>query len=155
MTDTVKLYNEHDNLTGRDGGPYLDQVEAIEAEKRRAVVEGREPADLSKPHLLPATAGIPLVTAAQLVASSGSSNLPSQERFNPLADAVTAAALNDDFPVNVHSEREDIASPVDDNNGVDPANPTVGSAAPKDDEPVDTDNDDQNHYDDDQKNLGL
>lgn len=58
-----RLYNSNDGLTGRDGGPYLDQVEVEAAEKRRAVVEGRD-ADLDNP---PATAGIQLNTASQMI----------------------------------------------------------------------------------------
>lgn len=74
MSDSTNLYNPNDNVTGRDGGPYLDEVEAREAEKRRAVIEDREP-DLDNP---PPTAGIPLNTGARQVAVMGVNNLPSQ-----------------------------------------------------------------------------
>lgn len=57
------LYNPNDRLTGRDGGPYLDQVQAREAEVIRAAKEDREP-DFDK---VPADAGIQLSTAAQLL----------------------------------------------------------------------------------------
>lgn len=57
------LYNPNDRLTGRDGGPYLDIVQAQADEVIRAKREGREP-DLENP---PANAGIPLSTAAQLL----------------------------------------------------------------------------------------
>lgn len=57
------LYNPNDRLSGRDGGPYLDQVQAQADEVIRAKREGREP-DLDNP---PANAGIPLSTAAQLL----------------------------------------------------------------------------------------
>lgn len=57
------LYNPNDRLTGRDGGPYLDQVQAAQDEVYRAQREDREP-DLDNP---PANAGIPLSTAAQLL----------------------------------------------------------------------------------------
>lgn len=57
------LFNPNDRLTGRDGGPYLDQVMAQQDEILRAKREGREP-DLDNP---PANAGIPLSTAAQLI----------------------------------------------------------------------------------------
>lgn len=58
-----RLYNANDGVTGRDGGPYLDEVEVIRAEERRALVEDREP-DYDNP---PATAGIQLNTAAQMM----------------------------------------------------------------------------------------
>lgn len=57
------LYNPNDRLTGRDGGPYLDQVQAEQDEILRAKREGREP-DFEN---LQANAGIPLSTAAQLL----------------------------------------------------------------------------------------
>lgn len=72
---TQPLYNPNDSITGRDGGPYLDQEEAKYAEIRRAAVEGREP-DLENPG---ATAGIPLVNASQLLATATINNIPSQD----------------------------------------------------------------------------
>ena len=130
MADDVKLYNIHQGLTGRDGGPYLDQIERIEAEKRRAVVEGREPADLTKPDELPATAGTPLVTGAQLVFNANPASNPSMQSTDPVADAIGLAAAKDDYPVSVHSERADISSKADDYDAA--ANPTVGSRDPQD-----------------------
>lgn len=44
----VDLYDANKGKTPRTGGPYLDEIEAEEAEKRRAKVEGREP-DLENP----------------------------------------------------------------------------------------------------------
>jgi hypothetical protein len=73
MADTIDLYIAADGLTGRDGGPYLDQEERRIAEERRAVVEDREP-DLENP---PATAGTVLVTASQLL-DAASVNAPSK-----------------------------------------------------------------------------
>jgi len=64
---TEPLYNPNDRFGDRDGGPYADQVEAIQAEKRRAGIEGREP---DYDNLQP-TAGIPAVTAAQLAVLNG------------------------------------------------------------------------------------
>lgn len=67
------LYNPNDSTTGRHGGTYLDLEEAKEAEKRRAAVEGRAPNfDNIEP-----TAGIPLVSAAQILATNTVNNLPS------------------------------------------------------------------------------
>jgi hypothetical protein len=121
-TKTVELYNPHDSLTGRDGGPYLDQVEAVEAERRRALVEDREP-DLDNP---PATAGIPLVTGGQLIAMSTSSNIPSQENtVNPISDALAGLAEKSDFPVNVHSTVE--VTDLSKAPAYDAANPTTVS----------------------------
>lgn len=129
----VNLYNPYDGVAGRDGGPYLDQVEAIEAEKIRAQIEGREP-DLDNP---PATAGQPLVTADQLLALNGTSNVPSQENSRVQAAALDKFATDEVFPVSVHSLRE--STPDEDadadaekpgahvNN---PANPTVTSSNP-------------------------
>ena len=77
------LYNPNDNVTGRDGGPYLDEVEARNAEARRAVVEDREP-DYDNP---PATAGIPLVTAGRQAHTVGVNNLPSQTHRYDLSNA--------------------------------------------------------------------
>lgn len=100
---TKNLYNPHQGLTGRDGGPYLDEEEARLAEIRRAKVEGREP-DLDNP---PATAGIPLVTAGQLVSQAlGVNSNPSQASYDPGAHAVELLAKNESFPVNPHSSRE-------------------------------------------------
>jgi cation transport regulator ChaB len=70
-----RLYNANDGVTGRDGGPYLDVVEAEEAEKRRAVVEDREP-DFDN---LPATAGIQLNSAAQMLYTEHINNAPSRQ----------------------------------------------------------------------------
>lgn len=73
-TQEQRLYNPNDNITGRDGGPYLDIEEAKAAERRRAEVEGREP-DFED---MPATAGIPLVPGPTLLATASVNNLPSQ-----------------------------------------------------------------------------
>ena len=78
MSRTVPLFNPNDGVTGRDGGPYLDQVEAALAEERRAAVEGRKP-DLENP---PAHAGIPLNTAGQQAFTVGVNNNPSQANRN-------------------------------------------------------------------------
>jgi hypothetical protein len=59
---TVKLYDANKGKTPRTGGPYLDEVQAEEAERRRAKAEGREP-DLDN---VPPYVGTQLVTAAQL-----------------------------------------------------------------------------------------
>lgn len=68
----VGFYNAQDGLKGRDGGPYLDHENRKAAEVRRAQQEQREPDDLNGP--LPADAGTLLVTAAQIVDNSYTSN---------------------------------------------------------------------------------
>lgn len=75
-TEKVKFYNQHDGLRGRDGGPYLDQVERESAEILRARAEGREP-DLEKAS---AVAGTPLVTINQV---------PDNTNANPSMSGVT------------------------------------------------------------------
>lgn len=65
LPDTVPVYNVNDGLTGRNGGPYLDEELAKEQERRNALREGREPdySDLTAaPH-----SGVQLVTADQLL----------------------------------------------------------------------------------------
>lgn len=102
------LYNANDGVTGRDGGPYLDEIEAREAEKRRAIVEGREP-DLDNP---PATAGIQLNTAAQMIYGPGPVLHPSQEhmQYNHAAVGFQAAADNDEILLTQRSEVPDAAT---------------------------------------------
>ena len=92
----VDLFNPNDNVTGRDGGPYLDEVEARNAEARRAVVEKREP-DFDNP---PATAGIPLLTGGRIAHVNGVNNLPSQAHRYDLsnADLVQGRADSDKEP---------------------------------------------------------
>lgn len=99
---TVNLYNPHDGLTGRDGGPYLDQEERRLAEIRRAAVEGREP-DLDNP---PATAGTPLVTAGQLVQMANPTSIPSQTAVNPEEQGLEKLAKDESFLVTPFSQRE-------------------------------------------------
>lgn len=91
----VKLYNVNDGLTGRDGGPYLDQIEMHDAETRRAFIEDRDP---DYKNLQP-TAGVQLVSAATLVNNAGANNVPSQDGSGALAKMVDLAAENTDFPV--------------------------------------------------------
>lgn len=85
-----KLYNPNDNITGRDGGPYLDLVEAEQAEKRRAQVEDRKPSED-----FVASAGIPLVTGEQLLPTASVNNLPSQNQFYGLGVADSVTLVND------------------------------------------------------------
>jgi hypothetical protein len=100
-SESVNLYNPHDGLTGRDGGPYLDQEERRLAEIVRAAKEDREP-DFDN---APATAGTALVTAGELVKMANPSSNPSQENADPYSLAVEALADNEDFPVDAFSTR--------------------------------------------------
>jgi hypothetical protein len=75
MADEKPLFNPNDGFTGRDGGPYLDEVQAQESERRRAVVEDREP-DLENPG---ANAGIALATAAEMLAKQNVNSAPSKQ----------------------------------------------------------------------------
>lgn len=97
MSDSgTPLFNPNDNVTGRDGGPYLDEVEARTAEARRAVVEDREP-DYDNP---PATAGLPLLPAGQMLGIVGVNNLPSQAGRYDLSnsDLIQKRADDEDNP---------------------------------------------------------
>lgn len=102
------LYNANDGVTGRDGGPYLDEVEALEAEKRRALVEGREP-NLDNP---PASTGIQLNTAAQMLYGAGPVLHPSQDHanFNHAAVGFQAAADDGDILLTQRGEIPDAAT---------------------------------------------
>lgn len=98
MAHGTALFNVNDGLTGRDGGPYLDREEQHEAERRRAIVEEREP-DYSQKT---ATAGTQLVTGPQLVLQTANTNhIPSQEGVNPLGDSLQKIAEDDSTPVEV------------------------------------------------------
>ena len=85
------LYNPNDGITGRDGGPYLDEVETVEAEKRRAVVEGRKP-DLTNP---PASAGIQLSTASQMLHAVEVNRPSKQHTMTDEAERMFTAAAKD------------------------------------------------------------
>lgn len=105
-TKDLGFYNPHDGVKGRDGGPYLDFVEREAAEKIRAQKEEREPVTDGS---TPAVAGTPLVTAAQLIDNSHTSNVSranapgfevavSDDTFGDndfLADPVSVLAVSD------------------------------------------------------------
>lgn len=116
-SDTVQLFNPNDGVTGRDGGPYLDQVEAVRAEQIRAQKENREP-DLVNP---PATAGIPLNTARQQLYTLEVNNLPSQSSRNVNDGEVflRASAESEDTLLTAHSDiPRDMVSGADSADGV-------------------------------------
>jgi len=97
-----RLYNANDGVTGRDGGPYLDLVEVEQAEKRRAVVEDREP-DFDNP---PSTAGIQLNSAAQMLYTENVNNLPSQQSRSTVRADERFDALHDDENVPLFATSE-------------------------------------------------
>lgn len=134
--DQVNLYNPHDGLTGRDGGPYLDQEERRLAEIVRAAKEDRKP-DFEN---APVTAGTPLVTASELVRMANPASIPSQSSTtDAMTNAVDSLAVNEDFPVSAHTSRDKtevekeafrLANSNDPHDN--PANPTVISEDDKD-----------------------
>ena len=84
------LFNVNDGPNGRDGGPYLDQVQQRDAEIARAAAEGREP-DFEN---MVSSPGVQLVTAEQLVKMH---HMQPSEQDKPLLDA-TAVLANVDNP---------------------------------------------------------
>lgn len=144
MGEATPLYNPNDRLTGRDGGPYLDQEEQRVAEERRARIEGRKP-DLKNP---PATAGIQLSTAAQMLATVDV-NVPSKtHETGPEADRMfRAAAKNKDTELQQISEIPDtVKEPL--KKGETPASANVF-------DPVNTDEDDDDEDEDEYFDLTL
>jgi hypothetical protein len=126
MATGTPLFNPNDGLTGRDGGPYLDQVEMQQAEERRAKVEEREP---DYDNLQP-TAGVPLVTAATLASTYNSTAIPSQSGRDPMAEVVNAVADNPDVgptPLATSPSTEEIEEVGEENPATEPQ--TSGSPA--------------------------
>lgn len=136
--EKVDLFNPHAGLTGRDGGPYLDQEERRLAEIRRAAIEDREP-DFDK---APATAGTPLVTAGELAAMANPASIPSQQQVSanadPLVPGVKALVEDEDNMLEAFSQRGDITKPDDDaierdaHPATNPASPVYVSHDPED-----------------------
>lgn len=157
--ETVNLFNPHSGLTGRDGGPYLDEEERRLAEVRRAAIEGRKP-DEKHP---PASAGTPLVTAAELTAMANPASIPSQQQVtangDPLVPGVDALAKDKDNMLEVFSKRVDVSS-VDTEQAKRDAHPATNPASPvyMSKDPEDLDKDTLGHngveeYDDDDDAL--
>lgn len=59
--ETLALYNANAGIHGRDGGPYLDEVEAAHWEKIHAAREGTKP-DLDNPRPYPGNQLVPVNT---------------------------------------------------------------------------------------------
>lgn len=101
---SVDLFNPHDGLTGRDGGPYLDEVERRNAETIRAAKENRKP-DYDN---APATAGTPLVTAAQLAAKDGVNSNPSQQNVDRNKLVTEALVKDKDSSLTAFDSRDEL-----------------------------------------------
>lgn len=105
-TETVKLYNTNDGVRGRDGGPYLDEVQARIAEDNRAYIEGRDP-DYSA---LQPFVGVQLVTAARLTQTYNNTNLATDAVSE--WDGEIAAPVFAEAEVPVHVPGEDFPTVV-------------------------------------------
>lgn len=101
MTDNVKVYNPNDANGVRDGGPYLDQVELVQAETRRAAVEGRKP---DYDNLQP-TAGVPAVTEGVL---ANLATVPKFEVPNPIGETTAPVNLDAEPVANPKTDDEKI-----------------------------------------------
>lgn len=122
-TETVKLYNINDGVHGRDGGPYLDQVQDRLAEQTRAFVEGREP-DYENP--LPSV-GTVLVSEHGLVQAYNNTALAGQDKLKFSGEISAPVKAETEVPV---VEETDVTSapPVGNPNPVE-----VTTQAPPDD----------------------
>lgn len=129
----VNLYNPHDGLTGRDGGPYLDEVERRNAETIRAAKEGREP-DYDN---AAATAGTPLVTGPVLAQIANPASNPSQQQADPMAAGVQKLVDDEDHPLTAfttrpETEEEEAAKEAESKGPLDnPASPLYSSTDPE------------------------
>jgi hypothetical protein len=125
MPDTQNLYNVNDGVYGRDGGPYLDQVEGRQQEERRAALEGREP-DYDAHSVSPY---VPLVTGDQLIANYNPTTLAGddQKKFD---GEITAPVI-----ATVEVPTEDELEGDDDENAESDA-PVENDEPATDDEPV-------------------
>lgn len=111
--DEVKFFNPNDGLFKRDGGPYLDEVQARQAEEIRAYREGREPDfENLQPH-----PGVPLVSEEQLIRNS-------VNRANA-ADVTLANLDKPDVPVYATVDKKvfEATEPVEEAKENDPALP--------------------------------
>jgi len=91
--EVVGLFNANEGIKGRDGGPYLDQVQDTLAEIARAAIEDRDP--VSPP---PASVGTPLVTETQLIANFVRTNI---DHRNSGADTTVTVDPVAEVPVSV------------------------------------------------------
>lgn len=100
MSEATQLYDLNAGF-GRDGGPYLDDIEREQAEVRRAKIEGREP-DLDNAGPV---AGTVLVNADTLIKDYNPISHPSQQDVKTdLAVAVDKMAADDEHPLSSVAE---------------------------------------------------
>lgn len=129
----TKLFNPNDGLHGRQGGPFLDQVQQRQQEETRAIREGREP---DYDNMQPAV-GMELRTEEQLLQEAiHSATPPELVNFKGItADPVIEIP---DDEVNEPDEDGDFVADEDneDGKGTDPADPRDPNAPPVTNDPV-------------------
>lgn len=88
--EDVAFFNAQDGVVGRDGGPYLDQVERVATEQKRAFAEGREVKSYGEllNEALPASVGTDL-RIARLVPDNRNTSNPSMANVAGLERAIT------------------------------------------------------------------
>lgn len=107
---SVKLYNANDGLHGRDGGPYLDEVEALRHERINAAKEGRE-VDLNNVNSYP---GIVLRTPAQQIAEFNPMLIAGDDR-RTFEDKITAPEYTTTVVEQPVATDQVVDGPLDDN----------------------------------------
>ena len=103
------LYDVNKGVNGRDGGPYLDEIEAQEAERRRAFIENREP-DLDNPGPYQGSVLVDAETLIQNHNSTRHGKFEGEIKVDPVAEVPDADG--DGIP---DSEDEDFVPPSDEN----------------------------------------
>lgn len=91
---TRDLYNANDGVFGRQGGPYLDEVEQLQHEILQSAREGKKP-DLDNPRSYP---GIQLKTLNQQIADFNPTLIAGDDRRDT-GEGVTAIPVVKDVPV--------------------------------------------------------
>ena len=114
-TRTVKLYDQNEGLIKRSGGPYLDHIERVAAEKIRAAKEGREP-DLENP---PAVVGTPLVPFSKLVEKDVQHNHGISEDVEPNVESMDEYKVEvpETTPDETQEDTDHEAGPYGENKG--------------------------------------
>lgn len=130
----VKLFNPNEGLHGRQGGPFLDNVQRRQAEETRAIREGREPDyENMQPYV-----GDQLRTEEQLLQEAiHSATPPELTKF----EGITAAPVLEVADEDMASDPEDPAVKEQEENeethkGDDPNDPRDPAAPPVTNDPV-------------------
>lgn len=149
----TEFFNVFDGTKGRPDGMYLDMQERIQAEKSRAIVEGREPG-LEDIGSLPGAAGTPMVPEERRVDNSSYSN-PAIETLGA-REVDPVSTLGVDFGDTPADQDLSYASMVanerqvaDDNLAEDPSTLDSGTQLNPEGAPVVVEDDDPNDDDDD------